>query len=630
MKKKLLLMMLVIVASVQAWGYRITDNYTIEVKFKINAVGAGIAFRAYEGFGGSICMWQFNVGLDGSKSLFRPHDWKVGGILLGEINTAEKGVTLNTTDWFVTKIVISNDGQHADTYLRRADSPEFVLIDQRDGNFRFGMIGAREDHDANVNESALFDYVKVTDSADRVLYFEDFNETNGSWTNDPYWDSEAGTITVEGRDLSERKYFPQNMFADAVDMHYAVDADVQIESGYVSFVFGLGENGSNYMWQISPNLHNDGGVAIYYHLDNGNESWKTHAGGANFPVFTAEDFKTPRHVRIEVDANVVKTYVDETLVDNFVQCDMTDLERLNDGGIGIRADGGNNMQHKGTIDNVKLTKFDAEGNVLSVELFDNFANGVSRYFDVNSNAFVSVADGKFVFDVPAGSGNAFRLLQSSTALYPLCVAETEDNTGLPALAAMKVSLSRTFKANTWNTLCLPFALTAAQVETVLGAGAKVAALQSFDADEEVLQFATVYATEALMPYLVYPTQDVTAPVTLTVDVKGDDAMIVAQGGYSFVGTLAPKAFAAGDETVLFVADGNKLAHPSVAGELKALRAFFNVPAGATAKFVVDGEETAVEGISAQTVAAPAYNLAGQRVGAGYKGLVIENGKKVVK
>ena len=107
-------------------------------------------------------MWQFNVGLDGSKSLFRPHDWKVGGILLGEINTAEKGVTLNTTDWFVTKIVISNDGQHADTYLRRADSPEFVLIDSRDGNFRFGLVGTRQDHDGNTNESASYDYFRVT------------------------------------------------------------------------------------------------------------------------------------------------------------------------------------------------------------------------------------------------------------------------------------------------------------------------------------------------------------------------------------------------------------------------------------------------------------------------------------
>ncbi len=150
------------VCGIQAWSYRITDNYTIESKFKINALGAGIAFRAYEGFGSNICMWQFNVGTDGSKSLFRPHDWKVGGILLAEINTADKGVALNTTNWFVTKIVISNDGQHADTYLRRDDQTEFTLIDSRDGNFRFGLVGTRQDHDGNVNESASYDYFKVT------------------------------------------------------------------------------------------------------------------------------------------------------------------------------------------------------------------------------------------------------------------------------------------------------------------------------------------------------------------------------------------------------------------------------------------------------------------------------------
>ena len=137
--KRLLVMLLAIMAfGIQAWSYRITDNYTIESKFKINALGAGIAFRAYEGFNGQICMWQFNVGTDGTKSLFRPHDWKVGGILLAEINTADKGVTLNTTNWFVTKIVISNNGGHADTYLRCDDQTEFTLIDSRDGNFRYG------------------------------------------------------------------------------------------------------------------------------------------------------------------------------------------------------------------------------------------------------------------------------------------------------------------------------------------------------------------------------------------------------------------------------------------------------------------------------------------------------------
>ena len=51
MRKRLLVMLLAIMAcGIRAWSYRFTDNYTIESKFKINAIGAGIAFRAYEGF----------------------------------------------------------------------------------------------------------------------------------------------------------------------------------------------------------------------------------------------------------------------------------------------------------------------------------------------------------------------------------------------------------------------------------------------------------------------------------------------------------------------------------------------------------------------------------------------------
>ena len=57
-KKIALLLLALIVCSMNAWSYRITDNYTIEVKFKINAIGAGIAFAGYEGFGGNIAMWQ--------------------------------------------------------------------------------------------------------------------------------------------------------------------------------------------------------------------------------------------------------------------------------------------------------------------------------------------------------------------------------------------------------------------------------------------------------------------------------------------------------------------------------------------------------------------------------------------
>ena len=410
-KLKFLSVLLVALAcSMNAWSYRITDNYTIEVKFKINAIGAGIAFAGYEGFGGNIAMWQFNVGLDGTKSLFRPHDWRVGGILLEEKSTGS--VTLNTSDWFVTKIVISNNGNHADTYLRNAADTEFTLIDSRDSRisneFRFGLVGAREDHDGSVNESATFDYIKVTDNATGdELYSEDFDTTNGNWRNDPEWDSAAGTITVAGRDLSERRYFPSNMFQDAIDMHYTVEADMYFVNGFASIVFGLDESngGCNYMWQLSPG-YSDGASSIvcnYYHLDRGNESWKAHAQGPNFPDFEAIDFyDVLHHVMIKVDGNVVYTYVDGLLEDTFTQCDMTDLELLNKGKVGLRVDAGNGVWHEVYIDNVKVTEYDKDNNA-TVKMNETFDGGVPHYFEISGKnatyATVESVDGEYMLHI---------------------------------------------------------------------------------------------------------------------------------------------------------------------------------------------------------------------------------------
>ena len=73
MKKLFLTMALVFMASVQTWCYTFTNNYTIETKFKINAIGAGIIFSACQGQGGNLYMWQYNVGENGDRSLFRPH-----------------------------------------------------------------------------------------------------------------------------------------------------------------------------------------------------------------------------------------------------------------------------------------------------------------------------------------------------------------------------------------------------------------------------------------------------------------------------------------------------------------------------------------------------------------------------
>ena len=305
-----------------------------------------------------------------------------------------------TTDFWDVNVSYLREPEHigcvVDTFT--------VLQEMTDGNFRFGMVGTRQDHDGNVNESASYDYFKVTaNETGDVLYYEDFDATNGDWRNDPIWNETEGTLTTEGRNLSEVKYYPNNMLKDAVPLHYTVEADVQIESGYVSFVFGLNESGSNYMWQISPNYYNDTSVNTYYHLDNGNESWKAHAGGPRYPDYEAIDFwGVKRHVMIEVEGNVVKTYIDGMLEDTFTQCDMTDLALLNSGKVGIRVDAGNGVNHEVYVDNVKLTEYDADDNA-TVKMEEKFDGGVSRYFELSGKnatyAKVEELDGDYALHI---------------------------------------------------------------------------------------------------------------------------------------------------------------------------------------------------------------------------------------
>ena len=68
---------------------------------------------------------------------------------------------------------------------------------------------------------------------------------------------------------------------------------------------------------------------------------------------------------------------------------------------------------------------------------------------------------------------------------------------------------------------------------------------------------------------------------------------------------------------------------------QAHKAYLVVPkslAKGAKAFPFNGELTTIKGISADQLDAdaPLYNLAGQRVGKDYKGIVIQNGKKFVK
>ncbi len=193
-------------------------------------------------------------------------------------------------------------------------------------------------------------------------------------------------------------------------------------------------------------------------------------------------------------------------------------------------------------------------------------------------------------------------------------------------ADVTLTLKRTTVADIWNTFCVPFDLTAEQIENVFGTGAKVAELT--DAEGTTLKFTTTTDIEAGKAYLVKPTTAITEK-ELTVELEtlapGEP---VNKGGYDFTGSFVPTTLADGD--LIFTAD-NKI-QPSSGGQMKAFRAFLRpTEAGARlTNFVIDETTTGIITADGNVMEnGSVYDLRGQRVSQPVKGLYIQNGKKFV-
>lgn len=220
------------------------------------------------------------------------------------------------------------------------------------------------------------------------------------------------------------------------------------------------------------------------------------------------------------------------------------------------------------------------------------------------------------------------------------VSESLDNS-LTKINDVVVELTRSFVAGTWNTVCLPFALTSAQATQLFGSGYQLAAFTSVSGS--TMEFTTTDDFDAGVPYLVKPTINVSnaSPVVLVdIDITAKTPQTVTFGDYSFVGTFTGKTFSGSECAVSrFVATENKLKTPKENSTMKALRAYFTVPSSSNnaRSFNIDGvedeatttsinEEAIVKGATSPTMI---YNLAGQRVSQPTKGLYIVNGKKIV-
>lgn len=215
---------------------------------------------------------------------------------------------------------------------------------------------------------------------------------------------------------------------------------------------------------------------------------------------------------------------------------------------------------------------------------------------------------------------------------------TESPFAIAASTGSKVSYDRTFTQGQPCTVCLPFALTAEELASV-GKAYTLSAVSGSKAT-----FTPAAAIEAYTPYLLIPSADgklleEIAAAKVIADVPAA-AKTSVSGGYSFVGTLqAMKSVKTdGVEVYGFSAQNGKFVRASEQASIDAFRAYISVPSTAlstAASRSIDLDFGGTTGINeiqnAQSSSAAAtYDVAGKRVGKNYKGVVVSNGKKMIK
>lgn len=232
------------------------------------------------------------------------------------------------------------------------------------------------------------------------------------------------------------------------------------------------------------------------------------------------------------------------------------------------------------------------------------------------------------------------------SLPTISLSESEDNT-IETKSDISISLNRKLVKGVWNTICLPFDVSAAQVKSVFGADVRIAALNA-ESKGNTLMFdnKTAEGIKAAVPYLIMPSE-VKADNQYefyNVSIKPENAaqasVVSTLDGFAFKGIYNkvditqdinnPKSYAAflGANNTLFKAKANSIT--------KGFRAYFAIPnstATSALRVVVDGNATSIKNINCGMVESDdaVYNLQGQRVDARslMPGLYIKAGKKFV-
>lgn len=235
-------------------------------------------------------------------------------------------------------------------------------------------------------------------------------------------------------------------------------------------------------------------------------------------------------------------------------------------------------------------------------------------------------------------GKSYTILDETSTVAPV------------AASGVDVRVKRAIKANSWSTICLPFAIPAEKMTAAFGAGVEVKDFTSWSSTEDAgdivgitIGFTAVTAMEANHPYLIKVANAITAEEGFTVD--GVDIAPEAEPtkqvgttkktrGY-FYGTYVANTTV--PEYNLFISN-DRFYYSNGSTKMKAFRGYFELydylssldEAGARIS-IVDEDVTGIANVKTLSVgSSDYYDLQGRKVENPGKGLYINNGRKVVK
>lgn len=245
------------------------------------------------------------------------------------------------------------------------------------------------------------------------------------------------------------------------------------------------------------------------------------------------------------------------------------------------------------------TENNGAGHEFHVSLYSSLdGDPISEAFETETSWSSKPIELSQTFDIPS-SGDYFIRLDnatqwSSAILRSIIIAtnisnidesETNINTVIGANdgKAVNVQLKRSLTGGMYNTICLPFAVSAAEMARVFpGATVKELTSSSIEGGGFVLNlnFEAVDEMEAGVPYIIMPASDITNPKFIGVTIDNTLNNIETSNA-DFIGNFVVDQIPASEDN-LFLGASSTLYFPTVDMEIKGLRAYFQVknPSGA--------------------------------------------------